>query len=512
MSSDKSQETKESSLAKSGLTTRGNIHIVAIILPLLLMGGPWSVAVAAKPSFSLYELKSKHEEILFFDFDGDHLDDVIAIDEPNLVFFFQDRKHGFGKDPHLTYSLADEPSILWPAKLGNNPDEKILVMTHDGVSTLTCAGRTIPPSKEKIISRQTLIPEKCEESTVTFFALSANTAKEFPSIFVPTESGLQIWQYDNKWQFRHCLRNVPEAQIWGPHEGIGYTRQYWLNMNIADLNSDGLDDVVVCKNNKGIITFDVYPQNKDGIFGPEPSQSFTDEWNWRSWVSLADINKDDKVDVIKNTWLQEPWFLPGTYSGKVLVRIFLSEANGTISDKPTFVFRKNDWTSSMPIVDLDGDGFQDIVLGYGLMRGREDIKKSMTAQRIDHYLRVHFYENGAYSDRPDCQKDLAIHIGHHGVHLSISRRHYLQTQISVDGDFDGDGDRDLLVKDKQDKASVYFFVSRKKGFSKKPDMYFDNIKRVEQFIADDLNEDGISDLVVMGSKKDAFKVFLSKKK
>jgi hypothetical protein len=499
-------------LAKSGLITKRNIHIVALISSLLLISGLSPAAVEAKPTFGSYELRSKHEEILFLDFDGDKLDDIVVIDEPNLVFFFQDHRHGFGKDPHLIYALDGEPSIIWPAKLSNSPDESILVMTHDGVSTLTYTDRATPPSKQRIISQRTLIPDQCEESTVIFLALSANSAKEFPSIFVPTENGLQIWQHDNRWHQRHSLGNIPEAEIWGPHEGIGYTKQYLLNMNIADLNSDGLDDVVVCKNDKGKITFDVYPQNNDGIFGPAPSQSFKDQWDWRSWVSLADINKDGNVDFIKNTWLQEPWFLPGTYSGKVLVRIFLSQANRTMPDEPTFVFRKNDWTSSIPIVDLDGDGFQDIVLGYSLMRGREDVRKSMTAQRLDHYLRIHFYENGGYHERPHCQKDLAIHIGHHGVHLSISRRHYLQTQMSVAGDFDGDGDRDLLVKDRQDKASVYFFISRKKGFSRRADMYFDNIERVEQFIVDDLNEDGISDLVVVGPKKDAFKVLLSKRK
>ena len=123
-------------MAKSERTTQRKIHIAALISSLLLIGGLSPVAVGAKPSFSSYELRSKCEEILFLDFDGDHLDDVIVIDEPNLVFFFQDRTHGFGQTPHLIYSLRDEPSIMWPAKLGNKPDEKILVMTHDGVSTL----------------------------------------------------------------------------------------------------------------------------------------------------------------------------------------------------------------------------------------------------------------------------------------------------------------------------------------------------------------------------------------
>jgi hypothetical protein len=56
------------------------------------------------------------------------------------------------------------------------------------------------------------------------------------------------------------------------------------------------------------------------------------------------------------------------------------------------------------------------------------------------------------------------------------------------------------------------FISRKKGFSKKVDMQFNDVRGVEQFIADDINEDGISDLIVIGSRKDAIKVFLSKRK
>jgi hypothetical protein len=139
------------------------------------------------------------------------------------------------------------------------------------------------------------------------------------------------------------------------------------------------------------------------------------------------------------------------------------------------------------------------------------VKKSLTAKKLDHNLRVHFYHSEGFSQKPDCQKDIAIQLRHFGMHLTWSRRHYLETQISVDGDFDGDGERDLLVKDKKDKASVYLFISRKKGFSKKSNIQFNDIKRVEQFIADDLNKDGISDLIVTGSRRDAIKVFLSRK-
>ena len=497
---------------KSIFQNEVRIHTLFLAALLLVTAGFPLEALGAKPTFKSYNLESKYEEVHFFDFDGNGLDDVLVINEPNLVFFFQNSARGFAGNPDLVCSLGDKPSVIWPARIGRNPGWNILVMTNDGVSKLAYVDKNTPPDRRKIINQKTIIPEKCENSPVIFFTLSANTAKGRPLIIVPTEGELKIWKYENRWHCVSSLEGMPETRIWGPHKAVGYIKQYWLNMNIGDLNGDGLDDLIICEENKGKTLFNVYPQTKEGSFSSKPSQSFEDEWNWRTWICLKDINKDGKVDIIKNKWLQESWFIPGTYSGKVLVQIFMSDSEGNIGEQAAFTFRKNDWISSMPIVDVDGDGFMDLVLGYGLFDSRDGVKKSLTAKKLDHNLRVHFYHSEGFRQKPDCQKDITIHLGHFGMHLTWSRRHYLETQICVDGDFDGDGENDLLVKDQKDKASVYLFISRSKGFSSKANIQFNDIKRVGQFVADDLNEDGISDLIVIGSRREAIKVFLSRKK
>jgi hypothetical protein len=175
------------------------INLVVLAVLFFVTGVFGLQALGAKPKFGSYELKAQYKELFFPDFDGDGLDDIIAIDEPNLVFFFQDTKHGFAKNPDLVYSLGLKPSVIWPAKLENNPGQIILVMTNDGISILTYVDKNTPPARKKIINQQTIIPEKCENSPTILFTLSANTAKGYPLIFVPTENELKMWKYENQW-------------------------------------------------------------------------------------------------------------------------------------------------------------------------------------------------------------------------------------------------------------------------------------------------------------------------
>ena len=87
-------------------------YICIAVAVLWGMSGLSLGAGKSKVKFSSYELKAKTGEILLFDFDGDGLDDIVVINEPNLIFFFQDRKNGFHKEPALIYSTGDKPSVL----------------------------------------------------------------------------------------------------------------------------------------------------------------------------------------------------------------------------------------------------------------------------------------------------------------------------------------------------------------------------------------------------------------
>ena len=52
------------------------------------------------------------------------------------------------------------------------------------------------------------------------------------------------------------------------------------------------------------------------------------------------------------------------------------------------------------------------------------------------------------------------------------RRFYYEVFINLNGDFNGDGKKDQLAKDRKDAISVYFFHSRETGFSPEADLRF----------------------------------------
>ena len=197
------------------------------------------------------------------------------------------------------------------------------------------------------------------------------------------------------------------------------------------------------------------------MFALEPALTYADKADPFSWVCWADLNRDGKVDLIKSVWLNEPSFVPGVPSGKVLVSIYMADEHGRIPAEPQQVFRKNDWTAALPVVDVDGDGYPDLVLGYSHIDGREGLRKQITAKQLDYTLRFYFYRPGAgFPKEADCQRDVVIHLDHAELPLDWSLPQNFRRYVKLGGDFNGDGKTDLLVRDHRDDISVYFFVSR----------------------------------------------------
>jgi hypothetical protein len=466
----------------------------------------------AKPKFKASEVPGRGAELISCDLDGDGLQDLVLLDDLDLSVFYQDCNQGFARQPQQTYRLERRPCLVWAARLGR-PAESLLVMTSEGVSELCFTNRTDPPALRRIIRQRTILPDAAQDTNAMRLTMSAETGRGWPLLLVPVEDGLEVWQYLGEWRRAQFLGHSMNASLRPSLANPGYAKSLGLDFSVGDLNNDGRDDLIIRRSDgERTNTYRIYLQQTNGLFSAEPALTYADKPEPHSWLCWADLNRDGKVDLIKSRWLDEPSFVPGLSSGKVLVRTFMADAQGRIPAQPRQVFRKNDWTPALPVVDVDGDGFPDLVLGYSQMDTREGLRKEFTAKQLDYGLKFYFCRPGAgFPQEADCQRNVVIHLNQADLVLTWGRREYFQHCVSLDGDFSGSGRKDLLVRDHGDRISVYFFVSRERGFSLKPDLQFSCPEQIEEWLVKDLNNDGVSDLIVKLSHNNGYRIFLSRK-
>jgi hypothetical protein len=465
------------------------------------------LSAQAKPKFNTSEVAGPSSQLMICDLDGDGLKDLVLMDDTNLAIFYQDPTRGFTREPQQTYRLEQRPSLVWTARLGRQAGS-LLVMTSDGVSELCFTNRTGPPASRQIIRQPTIIPEAAEGTNTMYLPLSVETGGDWPLLLVPAADGLQVWQHRGQWVQAQVIGHSIDASQGPSLANPGYATSLGLDLSVGDVNGDGRDDLIVKRGHFGrTSTYSLYLQQTNGLFAPEPALTYEEKAEAHSWLCWTDLNRDGKVDLIKSRWLNEPSFLPGMPSGKVLVGIYRADKHGRIPAEPQQVFRKNDYLAPLPVVDVDGDGFLDLVLGFSHLDNKESATKAITSKRIDFTLKFFFQRPGAgFPDEADCQRDVVIHADQA---LGISERY--ERFVQLGGDFNGDGKTDLLVRDRSDEISVYFFVSREKGFSLKPDLRFRCLEQIEDWEIKDLNNDGVSDLIVKLAKQNGYRIFISQK-
>ena len=273
----------------------------------------------AKPKFNASDVAGRSSERMICDLDGDGLKDLVLMDDLNLSIFYQDPKRGFTREPQQLHSLGHRPWVVWTANLGR-PAGSLLVMNRDGVTELAFTNRTDSPAVRQIIRQPTIVPDAAEGTNAMHLPLSIETGREWPLLLVPAADGLQVWQHRDGWRQAQFIGHAIDARMRPSLIDPGYTTSLELNLSIGDVNGDGRDDLIVKRTPVGRTnTYSLYLQQTNGLFAPEPALTYSDQIELHSWLCWVDLNRDGKVDLLKSVWLDEPSFVPGLASGKVLV-------------------------------------------------------------------------------------------------------------------------------------------------------------------------------------------------
>ena len=224
---------------------------------------------------------------------------------------------------------------------------------------------------------------------------------------------------------------------------------------------------------------------------------------WRHYgVQYQDVNGDGREDLVL-------WTVQGDLNPAATILVLLREADGRLPARPTRVLRHNGVPIGVdrklrdsPFWDLDGDGRCELILAALKTRitSWSGLVNLAVSGGVDWILTVRSGRDGTYTGSPDFQMEITS---------MTPQSPSLASLICFDGDFNGDGRKDILVERGPEQYDVYLSSPSTGYFQAGPALSFAAPIDVNIVNTADLNSDGISDLFVQDLKQAQIVVCLS---
>ena len=208
------------------------------------------------------------------------------------------------------------------------------------------------------------------------------------------------------------------------------TGRYPMTAFAVDLTGDGWSDIYVASDSTAAI---LYRNNRDGTFtdvAVESGAAYSENGNAQAGMGVAvgDFNRDGLLDVLKTHFADD---IPSLYRnlGKGLFEDVAATAGLGVEN------RYVEWGAALP--DLDNDGLQDLVYVTGNVYPEIERALPQYAHRSPRFV----FRNigGSFVNVTKASGDAAL------AHSSRG---------AATGDFDNDGDVDLLIMNMNERPSL----------------------------------------------------------
>ena len=232
---------------------------------------------------------------------------------------------------------------------------------------------------------------------------------------------------------------------------------------IADVNSDGLDELVVDgRVDIGMVTIGkVYVYTQDPVTHAlnAPQQYTLSTWGVVG-MAVADLNNDGRPDIVVSG---------EGYAGSVVVSFLFQSLAGTLASEATYTAVSVYQGGELHVADMNNDGMNDIVLQSGA-------KQLAVIKQVS---------PGQFSTSPD----------YYTVQTSYASLFYSFTL----GDINADGLTDIAVADIGNNSNLNTFLQNSSGQMNGPNfMSTGNLGQSVVYISN-TNEDGLNDIIVVNN-------------
>lgn len=475
------------------------------------------------------ETHGKVTDVLVEDLDGDGKKDLLLVMGREVRVHFQRPDGSFPAEADQRFRLDPRAAIFDVGDVRGEGKKDVVFVREDGVYSYVLKPGEKPGDlpffelrPRKLIAAPTILRQPGEDEARRKEFLRDVDADGKLDVIVPERSGFGIYRGlgDGKFADRQALPSPPTAVVQLGHEQVSSrvsASYYFANPKLADFDADGRPEVVLAQDP----WLQVWKTALDGKLAAAPSfrteipgvKAFSMdaerpfELDFTMPLVLQDLNHDGRVDAAL------------THVGSGTTRIFMNGPDPAAAFKtPTRVVRAKGVTFLALFVDLDGDGLDDMVLPRMDKIGIWSILKAIVTRAVPVEAQF-FYQRKTgepYPEEPDFTRtfDIPISIHAKGEGLDVGT----SLIASIDGDFDGDGVKDLIYRTDATTLAIYGGLRDRKGLTESPiteleipstDDYRFVLPQVE-----DLNKDGRADIVLRyqswDRKEDKIVVFVSR--
>lgn len=408
------------------------------------------------------EVGGRITEVLIEDLDGDGRRDLFVVRGREALIFLQEPGGRWAPQPNQRFRFHPATVLFDVGDLDGDGTAEVVLLQKEGVFAYRMrelGGRKLYGLRPTpVIAAASFLNRPVEEEVRRKELLRDLDGDGDLDLILPRGDGFALLANEGQGTFAapRPLAAPPKAalHLGGDRLSSQLFASYWFpNPNVVQFDGEGPAELVLAREG----TLSVFAATAPGALPLAPRGSYTipDQKQFSRNVEdplaldftmplvLRDLDRDGRVDVAS------------THVGQGAVRIYKNGADPARAfATPALTVRVKGITFFSYFVDVDGDGRDDLVLPRIDEVGAWSILKALVTRSVPVEMLIYFQrQDGSFPSEPDDRRaldvPLLIRSTDEGLRLGSS------IIASVDGDYDGDGRRDLLYRSDDDTIALF---------------------------------------------------------